>query len=109
MIASRLGLIAVLAVFAVGAGGCTNTGSLMPGTAGMQQRTSFPMQLGKERVRIREFADLPQYSNDYSPSAIASGPQHSLWVTDEIDQDYGENLVARIDTSGTRLKTYYYQ
>ncbi|MGC2633741.1 MAG: hypothetical protein WA215_05945 [Candidatus Cybelea sp.] len=109
MIASRLGLIAVLAVFAVGAGGCTNTGSLMPGTAGMQQRTSFPMPSSKERVRIKEFADLPQYSNDYAPSAIASGPEHSLWVTDTIDQDYGENLVAQINTSGARLNTYYYQ
>jgi virginiamycin B lyase len=109
MFAIRFGLIAVLAVFAVGAGGCTNAGSLTPGTAEMQQRTSFPMPLGKERVRIKEFADLPQYSNDYSPSAIASGPEHSLWVTDTIDQDYGENLVAQINTSGARLNTYYYQ
>jgi virginiamycin B lyase len=75
----------------------------------MQQHASFPMPLGKERVKIEEFADLPQYSDDYSPSAIASGPKHSLWVTDVIDQDYGENLVARIDTSGTRRKTFYYQ
>ena len=69
----------------------------------------FPTPLAKGRVRIKEFADLPQYYDDYSPSAIASGPRHSLWVTDDIDQDYGENLVARIDTSGTLLKTFYYQ
>ncbi len=30
-------------------------------------------------------------------------------MTDVIDQDYGENLVARIDTSGKRKKTFYYQ
>lgn len=109
VIAIRFSLIAVLAVVAVGAAGCTSAGGVMPGSAGMQQRASFPMPLAKERVRIKEFADLPQYSNDYSPSAIASGPEHSLWVTDVIDQDYGENLVARIDTSGTRLQTFYYQ
>src|SRR5271163_3494667 len=107
MIAMRLTRIAALAAFAVELAGCSNAGGLMPGTAGMQQRESFPF--ARERVRIKEFADLPQYSNDYFPSAIASGPQHSLWVTDTIDQDYGENLVAQINTSGARLKTFYYQ
>jgi virginiamycin B lyase len=109
MIVMRFALIAALAAFALGAAGCTNAGSLVPGTAGMQQRAALPVPFAKERVRIKEFADLPQYSNDYSPSAIASGPKDSLWVTDTIDQDYGENLVARINTSGTRLKTFYYQ
>ncbi|MGC9992058.1 MAG: virginiamycin B lyase [Candidatus Cybelea sp.] len=107
MIATRFTLIAALAAVALGSAGCSNAGGLMPGTAAMQQRASAPF--AEERVRIKEFADLPQYSDDYSPSAIASGPQHSLWVTDDIDQDYGENLVARIDTSGARLKTFYYQ
>ncbi|MGP8100102.1 MAG: hypothetical protein ACLQHL_04945, partial [Candidatus Cybelea sp.] len=107
MIATRFTLIAALAAVALGSAGCSNAGGLMPGTAAMQQRASAPF--AEERVRIKEFADLPQYSDDYSPSAIASGPQHSLWVTDDIDQDYGENLVALIDTSGKRLKTFYYQ
>jgi virginiamycin B lyase len=101
-----IGLVA--AAFALGAAGCTNAGRLVPGTAGPQQSAPFPVPFAKKRVRIKEFADLPQYSDDYSPSAIASGPERSLWVTDTIDQDYGENLVARINTSGTRLKTFYY-
>jgi len=97
------------ALLAAGIAGCSAPSTLMPENAGVQQRGSFPMPFAKERVRIKEFADLPQYYGDYSPSAIASGPEHSLWVTDDIDQDYGENLVARIDTSGTLLKTFYYQ
>jgi virginiamycin B lyase len=97
------------ALLAAGVSGCSAPSTLVPENAGMQQRGSFSMPFAKERVRIKEFADLPQYYGDYSPSAIASGPEHSLWVTDEIDQDYGENLVARIDTSGTLLKTFYYQ
>jgi virginiamycin B lyase len=102
----------LLAVLAAGLSACSGAGSavgLVPGSAAMQQRTPFPIPLGKERVRIKEFADLPQYSDDYSPSAITSGPEHSLWVTDIIHQDYGENLVARINTSGSRLKAFYYQ
>jgi virginiamycin B lyase len=110
MIAVRLTLIAVSAVFGVGLASCSNVGGLTPEGAGMQQRSSAPAPAATERVRIKEFADLPQYSSDdYSPTAIASGPEHSLWVTDTIDQDYGENLVAQINTSGARLKTFYYQ
>src|SRR5579863_51792 len=109
MIAMRFTVVVVLAAFAAGAAGCSNPAGVVPGSAATQQRASFPMPFAKERVKVKEFFDLPQYSNDYSPSAITSGPEHSLWVTDVIDQDYGENLVARIDTSGTRLKTFYYQ
>ncbi|MGA2761333.1 MAG: hypothetical protein ABSF08_13560 [Candidatus Cybelea sp.] len=106
MIPTRFAVIVVLTALAAGVTGCSNTGGLMPGAAGMQPRASLPVP---ERVRIKEFADLPQYYDDYAPSAIASGPENSLWVTDTIDQDYGENLVAQINTSGARLKTYYYQ
>lgn len=61
-------------------------------------------------VKIAQFADLPLGSSgDYSPSGIASGPQSSLWVTDAIDQDYGENAVVQIATSGKALNTFYYQ
>jgi virginiamycin B lyase len=107
--ALRLAGTMATALLAAGISGCSAPSTLTPGNAGMQQRASFSSPLAEKRVRIKEFADLPQYSGEYSPSAIASGPEHSLWVTDEIDQDYGENLVAQINTSGTRLNTFYYQ
>jgi streptogramin lyase len=59
-------------------------------------------------VTIREFADLPQYSGAYVPSAIASGLKNSLWVTDTIDQDFGENVVTQIAPSGKPLNNFYY-
>jgi virginiamycin B lyase len=106
----RLAGTMATALLAAGISGCSAPGArnTLP-VAGNGALSGFRIPLAEKRVRIKEFADLPQYYDDYSPSAIASGPEHSLWVIDEIDQDYGENLVARINTSGTRLKTFYYQ
>ncbi|MBV8530845.1 MAG: Virginiamycin B lyase [Candidatus Eremiobacteraeota bacterium] len=58
-------------------------------------------------MRIREFSDLPQYSGYYGPTSIAS-LSGSLWVTETIDQDYGENAVVQIATSGQMLHAFYY-
>jgi virginiamycin B lyase len=106
---SRFPVTIVLAVLAAGLSACSGAGNTVPTALAPAVHGGMGLPFARERVRIKEFADLPQYSDDYSPSAIASGPEHSLWVTDVIDQDYGENLVARIDTSGTRQKTFYYQ
>ena len=106
---SRFPVTVVLAVLAAGLSACSGAGNTVPTALAPAVHGDMGLPFARERVKIKEFADLPQYSDDYSPSAIASGPEHSLWVTDVIDQDYGENLVARIDTSGTRQKTFYYQ
>jgi streptogramin lyase len=67
-----------------------------------------PSPLAREAVKIREFNDLPKYYDYYSAAAIAPGPQNTLWVTDYIDQDAGENAIVRIATSGKATATYYY-
>ena len=60
------------------------------------------------RIRIREFADLPRGgpSFPYTPSAITTGPDGNLWVTEVIDQDYGENDVVAVAPTGKRVHTY---
>jgi hypothetical protein len=73
---------------------------------GVEAPTFSHAPLAKDRLKVESFADL--YSGDYSPSAIASGPKNSLWMTDEIDQDFGENAIARIATNGKALNTFYY-
>jgi virginiamycin B lyase len=67
-------------------------------------------RFARERVKVKEFADLPSGSSSfpYSPSDVTVGPDGAIWVTDEIDQDFGENAVVRIATSGRRTNTYYY-
>jgi virginiamycin B lyase len=62
----------------------------------------------RHRVTISQFADLPVYYDYYGPSAVAAGPHHALWVTDTIDQDFGENAVVEVATSGKALNTFYY-
>jgi virginiamycin B lyase len=59
-------------------------------------------------VKIRLFNDLPIYSGYYSPSAIAAGSDGNVWVTDVIDQDFGENVVVGIAPSGKRVQAFYY-
>ena len=62
----------------------------------------------RHHVTISQFADLPVYYDYYGPSAVAAGPHHALWVTDTVDQDFGENAVIEIATSGKGLNTFYY-
>ncbi|MGC2633740.1 MAG: hypothetical protein WA215_05940 [Candidatus Cybelea sp.] len=106
---SRLAVMVVLAAFAAGLSACSGAGSTMPtAVAPAAHGNAASLPLAGELVNIREFADLPQYSSYYSPSAVASGPKRSLWVTDDVDQDFGESAVVRIATSGHRVHTYYY-
>lgn len=107
MLSSRS--VVALAAFAAGVWGCSNSGngSAVPAvTSAAPTALSFE-RFAKERVKIKEFADLPQYSGDYGPSSLAS-LDGALWVTDVIDQDFGENVVVEIATNGNSEAAYYY-
>jgi virginiamycin B lyase len=106
----RLGSSLALAASAAVIFGCSSSGTpnTLPAGGGAGWGPPSGLRLAKERVTIAQFADLPTYSSYYGPSAIASGPKRSLWVTDDIDQDFGECAVARIATSGKLIKAYYY-
>lgn len=103
----RLSAGLAVAAFAVTAAGCSTPGNgttPSPGASGL----TLP-DAGKNRVKIREFADLPQYSSSgYFPLGIASGPDNLLWVIDDIDLDFGEGAVVSIATSGKQHHVYYY-
>ncbi|MBV9646327.1 MAG: Virginiamycin B lyase [Candidatus Eremiobacteraeota bacterium] len=63
-----------------------------------------------DHVTITEFRDLPGGNRPlYFPTGIAPGPNGALWVTDDIDQDFGQDAVARITTAGKRTTTFHYQ
>ncbi|HEY2473338.1 MAG TPA: hypothetical protein VGI19_00920 [Candidatus Cybelea sp.] len=62
-----------------------------------------------DRISFKEFSDLPEYSSYYGPSGITVGPDKALWVTDDIDQDFGESAVVRVLPSGRQAHTFYYQ
>lgn len=99
----RFGILPVLIALAASAAGCSGTperAAMMPAVEPAVQRA--------ERVKIREFNDLLAGSAYYAPSAIVSGPKGDLWVTDTVDQDFGENAVIQIAKSGTRLNVFYY-
>ncbi len=88
-------------------------GCSTPGTGGSltPQRAAGGAELvtpqARERVRIKEFADLPRYGSYYVPGAVAAGPAGLIWVIDGIDQDFGVNALVGIDTSGKSKHTYY--
>jgi virginiamycin B lyase len=96
---------AALAIAASACSGVSN-GNAVPALGSAAQ--PFP-QHAKAPLRIREFADLPQSYGDYYPTAVTIGPDNAIWVTDNIDQDYGECVVARIAPSGKQEQTFYYQ
>ena len=104
----RFTLVAVLAALAAGATGCSNSGGDAPAVGGLPLHLSPPAQFARAGVKITEFADLPQDSGDEKPTAIASGPKKSLWVTETMDPNYGENAVVQIATSGKALNAFYY-
>jgi virginiamycin B lyase len=90
------------------AAGCSSSGSatavLPAGDAGLSRSLLPP---ASDPVIIRQFYDLPQYSGLYGPSAIAQ-TAGSIWVADDIDQDYGQCVVVKIGRSGKALKDFYY-
>jgi virginiamycin B lyase len=102
--------LVALTAFATWTCACSSsgTGNTVPAVANVAPPASSLARFAKERVKIKEFADLPQYSGGYYPTALAS-LDGSLWVTDDIDQDFGENVVVRVATSGKGEQTYYYQ
>jgi len=104
----RFTLVATLAALTAGATGCSNSGGDAPAAGGLPLHLSPPAQFARAGVKITEFADLPQDSGDERPTAIASGPERSLWVTETTDPNYGENAVVQIATSGKALNTFYY-
>jgi virginiamycin B lyase len=92
------------------ASGCTNgtSGTAVPPAVSVARNETSPAKV-RDFVKIREFADLPQYgSSYYHPSAVTAGPDGELWVTDTIDQDFGDNVVVAIATSGVQQHAYYY-
>jgi virginiamycin B lyase len=103
---NRLAATLVLGGVGAFAAGCSSSGggALPPGTAA-QGSPSWAQPL--HNIKIREFSDLPQYSGYYGPSAVAAA-SGTLWVTDDIDQDYGEDVVVQIATSGKALNAFYY-
>ena len=105
----HLALLLVLVGLAALGSACSNTG--VAGIPALHNTASPSGGLAPEpkSVRIREFADLPQYAGYYSPAAITTGPDGNLWATDTIDQDFGENAVVAIATSGAAVHTYYFQ
>ena len=109
MIAVRLTMAGTLAVLSAGAAGCSLAGYNDGLSRGANQADSGPtFNAMNQRVTIAQFADLPDYQGYYGPTAITSGPDGSLWVTDTIDQDFGENAVVQIATSGKARNTFYY-
>jgi streptogramin lyase len=101
----RLTLVALMlgGITAV-ASGCSGTGggAALPNSA--VAAGSSPL---RARFKITQFQDLPQYNGYYGPSAIVSAGG-SLWVADIIDQDFGENVIVQIATSGEMTNAYYY-
>jgi streptogramin lyase len=96
--------VILAALAAVGNAGCSGPGGGAT-PSGPQQTSSLAAP--NHRVKIKEFSDLPNYYDYYGPSAITAG-DGALWVTDTIDQDFGENVVVRIATNGKATNDYYY-
>ncbi|HLY01772.1 MAG TPA: hypothetical protein VKR56_04665 [Candidatus Cybelea sp.] len=106
----RLFSLVASAALAAGLHGCSNSGGnvVVPAGGGVVQPVPAESHFAAEHIKIKEFSDLPQYGPYYFPSAVTVGPDNSLWVTDNIDQDVGESAVARVATSGKLVNTYYY-
>lgn len=97
----------ILSSLALLAAGCSQSTSAIP-TSG-PDRSAARMRPETERVRIREFADLPKYGvygGLYYPSGIAAGPGGLVWVIENIDQDGGRDVVVGIAASGKAKHVY---
>ena len=98
---------ALAALLTLAGSGCGGSNAV-PHASGAAPSAATARPAGS-RVRIREFSDLPNYPRYYFPVALTTGPDGALWVADDIDQDAGQNAVARISKSGKRTATFYYQ
>ena len=96
------------AALAAGLLACSNSnnGNAMPTVSAAAPEAAAVR--GVKRIKIAEFSDLPRHGSFYTPSAVTLGPDGSLWITDDIDQDIGESAVARVAPSGKLVKAYYY-
>jgi virginiamycin B lyase len=101
----RLAQVLAPATIAWAIAGCSASQTVAPPVA---NNIVGPFGVAKHNVTISEFADLPVYADYYGPSAVAAGPHRAVWVTDTIDQDFGENAVIEVGSSGKALNTYYY-
>ncbi|MGC2361535.1 MAG: hypothetical protein WA428_04350, partial [Candidatus Cybelea sp.] len=90
----------LVAAFAAVVCGCSQYGSSPSPAAGVLSAV--------KHVKIEEFSDLPGNDGYYSPTALTAGSDGQLWIADDVDQDYGETVVARVATSGKLTGTYYY-
>jgi streptogramin lyase len=105
----RIRLAALLSVLAFVSTACASGNASLPSAESSSINGSM-LRAGERGVRIREFRDLPRgYSDGYVPAAITTGPDNNQWVTDVIDQDYGENAVVAIAGTGKRRHTYHYR
>lgn len=97
--------VVALAAFSAACSGPPSQAAVTPAVQTELQNAIAPS--AHERVRIREFTDLPRYSDYYVPGAIAAGPGGLIWVIDGIDQDFGANAIVGIAPSGKPKHTYY--
>lgn len=105
----RICIALFVSALAASVSACANSGNPTAVLPLSRERSNAFIAQPLRGVKIREFADLPQYSDYYGPSAIAAGPDGNLWVSDDIDQDFGENVVVGIAPSGEQLHAFYYQ
>lgn len=88
---------------------CSNAGNRTALPSFSAQESSASAAHALRGVKIREFPDLLQTSSSgYFPLGIASGPDNSLWVIDDIDLDFGQGAVIKIATTGKLRHAYYY-
>ncbi|HZY96992.1 MAG TPA: hypothetical protein VFE35_07810 [Candidatus Cybelea sp.] len=73
------------------ASGCTNgtSGTAVPPAVSVARNETSPAKV-RDFVKIREFADLPQYgSSYYHPSAVTAGPDGRLWFVESFTDRTG--------------------
>lgn len=99
----------VLAALAAGTAACSTSGGPIPGAPIARGDPAPSVHPAVRGIKIKEFADLPQYYSGYFPAALTVGPDKALWIADNIDQDLGASAIARVTTTGKRTNTYYYR
>jgi virginiamycin B lyase len=102
-------LAVILSGFAAFASACTN-GPAVPPAGVISGDEPARLRASEDRVRIRQFADLPYDSGYLAPTGIAAGPGGLLWVSEaaNIEADFYSSAVVAIATSGARKNAYYY-
>jgi len=97
--------IVVISALAAISAACSANTSAVPSPASPRQVQD--LMPGGGTVHYSIFRDLPGNPSGY-PWAIAADPKGSLWVADDVDQDAGPSLIARIDPDGHRTAAYYF-